>query len=80
VGVLVGSGVGVLALVGVSVGAGVLVGVAAGSKPQADKTTDRNTSTNKNFFMDLILLKDIIRYHTAFIPGGRVEALGLKRY
>jgi hypothetical protein len=79
VGVLVGSGVGVPILVGVSVDAGVVVGVAAGSRPQADKTTDRNTSTYKNFFIDLILLKDIRSYHTAFVPVERVGALLLKR-
>jgi hypothetical protein len=72
--------VGVSVLVGVSVGLGVVVGVAVGTSPQADNSTDRNTNIFKNFFILKILLVNIRRYHTAFVPVYRAGALRLKRY
>jgi hypothetical protein len=58
VGVSVGSGVGVSAMVGVSEGVwAVWVEETVGLDPQADSTTDRNKSTTKNFFIEDILLK-----------------------
>jgi hypothetical protein len=57
VGVLVGSGVGVsvlavlAALAAVSALGAVGVGATVVACPQAEKATDRNTKTNKNFFI-----------------------------
>jgi hypothetical protein len=54
VGVLVGSGVGVsvlAALAAVSVLGAVGVEATVVACPQAEKATDRNTKTNKNFFI-----------------------------
>ena len=81
-GVLVDVTVGVSVRVGVAVGAEVMVGVAAGVRPQADNTTDRNTSTYIIFFILVVFslfISDVIIPHL-FRPGGEAPGVMFGRF